>query len=171
MIHLKPSRPEIAVVKGAVLFGINPDKIKFRIFPYTLGFNCDDDWNDLTHGGIGKKIYNEQTQRFTCLNSFHTFIKKGETISTNHTITHNLITLNSRYIHLKFFKSLKSNPILWTEEGVELIGSDILDLQQEYPVNEWDFTITLKFGGTYVEAKCFHNKSKLEKNLLLYFNI
>ena len=170
LIDLKPSRPEIAVVKGAVLFGINPDKIKFRIFPYTLGFNCDDDWNDLIHGGIGTKIYNEKTHKFTCLNSFHTFIKKGETISTNHTITHNFITLNSRYIHLKFFKSLKNNPILWTEEGVELIGSDILDLQQDYPLNEWGFKITLKFGGTYVKAKCFHNKSKLEKNLLLYFN-
>ena len=59
---------------------------------------------------------------------------------------------------------------MWTEEGVELIGSDVLDLQKDYPLNESNFTITLKFGGTYVEAKCFHDQSKLEKNIILYFN-
>ena len=168
--HLKPSRPEIAVVKGAVLFGINPEKIKFRIFPYTLGFNCDDDWNDAIHGKIGEQQYNNVTKKNVCLNSFHIFIKIGEIISKNHTITHNFISIDSRYINLKFFKSLKSNPILWTEEGVELIGSDIIDLQNDYPINERNFTVTLKFGGTYVEAKCFHNQSKLEKDLPLYFN-
>ena len=170
LIHLKPSRPEIAVVKGAVLFGLNPDKIKFRIFPYTLGFNCDDHWNDLIHGGIGTKIYSNITKKYVCLNSFHTFIKIGENISKNHTITHKFYTLNSRFITLKFFKSLKYNPILWTEKDVELIGTDSLDLQKDYPINERDFIVTLKFGGTYVEAKCFHNKSKLEKIFPLYFN-
>ena len=88
--HLIPSLPEIAFVKRAVLFGLNPDKIKFSIFPYTLGFNCDNDWNDLNHGKIGIKIYNNITNKTVCLNSFHSFIIIGEAIHKKHSITHDV---------------------------------------------------------------------------------
>ena len=170
LLHLRPSRPEIAVVKGAVLFGLNPDKIKIRIFPYTLGFNSDDDWDESIHGGKGIKYLSQVTKRYACKNSFHTIIKLGEAISENHKITHNFYTLNSSFILLKFFKTLKSNPILWTEEGIDLIGEAKLDLKREYSINERDFSLTLKFGGTYVETKCFHNNSGLEMDYILYFN-
>ena len=170
LLHLRPSPPEIAVVKGAVLFGLNPDKIKIRIFPYTLGFNCDDYWDENIHGEKGTKYINEIDHSFLCLNSFHTFIKMGEAIPKNHSITHNFFTLNSRNLILKFFKTQKDNPILWTEDGVELIGSDTIDLQKDYSINERNLSVTLKFGGTYVEAKCLHFESKIETNLVLYFN-
>ena len=170
LINLKPPRPEIAVVKGAVLFGLNPDKIKIRIFPYTLGFNCDDDWDESIHGEKGVKYLSQVTNTYICLNSFHTFIKMGESIPKNHIITHNFYTLNSRMIILKFFKTLKNNPILWTEDGIDLIGSDTIDLQKDYNLNERGLSVTLKFGGTYVEAKCLHFESKIEKDLILHFN-
>ena len=170
LLHIRPSPPEIAVVKGAVLFGLNPDKIKIRIFPYTLGFNCDDFWDENIHGGKGTKYANEIDKSFLCLNSFHTFIKMGEAIPKNHSITHNFFTLNSRNLIIKFFKTQKNNPILWTEDGIELIGSDTIDLQKDYSIYERGLSVTLKFGGTYVEAKCIHYGSKIETNLVLYFN-
>ena len=152
------------------MFGLNPDKIKIRIFPYTLGFNCDDDWDESIHGEKGVKYLSQVTNTYICLNSFHTFIKMGESIPKNHIITHNFYTLNSRMIILKFFKTLKNNPILWTEDGIDLIGSDTIDLQKDYNLNERGLSVTLKFGGTYVEAKCLHFESKIEKDLILHFN-
>ena len=168
--HLKPSQPEIAVVKGAVLFGINPYIINMRKFPYTLGFNCDDIWNEEIHGGIGEKYYDSNYNIYKCKNSFHIIIKKEQEITPNETITLSFVTMNPRIILLKFFISNKENPVLWTEEGVELIGTEHLDLGRDYPENERDFIIKIKFGGTYADAKCLHDKSRRELSFPLYFN-
>ena len=170
LYHLRPNPPEIAVVKGAVLFGLNPDKIKIRIFPYTLGINCDDYWDENIHGEKVTKYINPFDNKYLCLNSFHTFIKMGEAIPKNHSITHNFFMLNSRNLELKFFKTLKNNPILWTEDGIDLIGSDNINFEKDFALNDRAFSVILKFGGTYVEAKCFHYKTKIESNLILYFN-
>ena len=67
--------------------------------------------------------------------------------------------LGPRYVSLKFYKTLKTNPMLCTEEGVDIIGDDNLDLGREYPLNEREIIIKMKFGGTYCEAKCIHIKS------------
>ena len=168
--HLKPSQPENAVVKGAVLFGLNPYIINIRKAKYTIGFNCDDVWNEAIHGGIGEKYCDNNYNIFKCRNSFHTFIKKGQDISPNDIIIQSFITMNPQIILLKFFKSNKENPVLWTEKDVELIGTEQLDLGKDYPEDERDFIIKLKFGGTYAHASCYHEKSKKELSFPLYFN-
>ena len=170
LVHLKPSNPEKAVLKGAVLFGINPNIINLRISPYTIGFNCDEDWNEQIHGGIGEKYYDALNAVFKCKNSFHILIKKGEKISQNNIITKSFITMNSRIIILKFFKTLNPNPVLFTEKGVELIGNEKLDLGRDYNYEERSFYINLKFGGTFYDASCIHIKSGKVLKFPLYFN-
>ena len=64
---------------------------------------------------------------------------------------------------------MKNKPTLTTEENVDFIGEDKLDLGKDYPIGE-SITVKLKFGGTFVEAKCIHEKSGTEtKTLPLYF--
>ena len=170
LVHLNPSRPIIAVVKGAVLFGLNPEIINIRKAPYTIGFNSDHIWDDNIHGGIGQKYYDYIFNIFKCQNCFDKFIEIGQDLYLGQTITRDFIAMNPRYIILKFFKTKKANPILYTEDNVELLGQDYLDLGRDYPINERDFKVIMEFGGTYVEAKCIHNKSQIEKNIKLYFN-
>ena len=78
--------------------------------------------------------------------------------------------MNSRIILLKFFKSDKVNPVLWTEEGVELIGNEKLDLGKDFPEGERSFILRLKFGGTYAVASCAHCNSGREFSFPLCFN-
>ena len=170
MEHLKPSRPSIAVVKGAVLFGLNPKIVKIRKAPYTIGFNCDKIWDESVHGGIGIKYYDNDYKNYKCLNSFDKFIEIGQDIKEGLTITRNFITKNPRYIYLKFFKTKEKNPILYTDPNVELLGEDKIDLEYDYPLNERGFIVQMEFGGTYVKAKCIHIKSHTEKKFELYFN-
>ena len=167
---MKPSNPERAVVKGAVLFGIDPFIIDIRKAMYTIGFNCDDNWDEKIHGGKGIKYYDPNYNICKCKDSFHVFIRKGQDLSQNDCIEQSFITMNSRIIILKFFKSNKVNPVLWTDEGVELIGNEQLDLGKDYPENERCFTLKLKFGGTFADASCFHEKSRREFSFPLYFN-
>lgn len=169
IVHLKPYQPEYAVVKGAVLFGIDPYTINIRKAKYTIGFNCDDIWDDNIHGGIGEKYYDNRYNIYKCKNSFHTFIKKGQDIPQNFIVEQSFITMNSRIILLKFFKSNKENPVLYTDSDVELISIEQLDLGRDYPEDERDFIIKIKFGGTYADASCFHIKSQKELRFPLYF--
>ena len=169
--HLKPSCPERAVVKGAVLFGINPYLINLRKAPYTIGFNCDDNWDESIHGGKGEKYFDEKFNIYKCRNSFHVLVRKGEDLSSkDNLIEQSFMTMNSRIIRLKFFKSINENPVLWTENGVELIGDEQLDLRKDYPPNERAFKLRLKFGGTYAIASCIHEESGKEYSFPLYFN-
>ena len=170
LAHLKPSFPERAVVSGAVLFGIDPTTINIRKALYTIGFNCDDNWDEKIHGGIGEKYYDPFFKIYKCRNSFHTLIRKGEDLSQNKYIEESFITMNPRTIVLKFFKSDKVNPVLYTEEGVELIGNEQLDLKKDYPENERCFILKLNFGGTYAVAYCHHQNSGREFGFPLYFN-
>ena len=168
--HLKPSCPERAVVMGSVLFGINPYFIDVRKAMYTIGFNCDDIWDESIHGGTGVKYYDQTYKVHKCKNSFHAFIRVGDDLTQNQYVEQSFISLNSRNIILKFFKSLKRNPILYTEEGVQSIGNVQLDLGKDFPQNERYFTLRLNFGGTFLVASCIHPISGREIKFPLYFN-
>jgi len=170
LAHLKPSCPEKAVVIGAVLFGINPYFIDIRKAMFTIGFNCDDIWDDKIHGGIGEKYYDPIYKIYKCKNSFHAFIRIGDDLSQKQYIEQSFITMNSRNINLKFFKSLKRNPVLYDEDGVQLIGEVQLDLGKNFPENEKNFILRLNMGGTFLVASCFHPKSLREIKFPLYFN-
>lgn len=170
LAHLTPSRPEIAVVKGAVLFGLNSDIINVRKAKYTIGFKTTEIWDEEKHGNLGQKYYDYEENVYRCSNIFDSFIRRGQDISINDIITHNFIMLGPRFISLQFFKTLNPNPILCTEEGVDLIGSDSMDLGRNYAKDEREIIVKMKFGGTFCEATCIHTKSGIEKSLPLYFN-
>jgi len=170
LTHLKPSFPERAVVSGSVLFGIDPTTINIRKALYTIGFNCDDNWDEKLHGGIGEKYYDPVYKIYKCKNSFHALIRKGEDLTQNKYIEESFITMNSRNIILKFFKSNKVNPVLYTEEGVELIGNEQLDLKKDYPENERCFILRLNFGGTFAVCYCHHDNSGRDFSFPLYFS-
>ena len=171
LVHLKPSCPEKAVIQGAVIFGINPYVIGSRKAIYTIGFNCDDIWDEKIHGAYPEnKYFDPNFNIYKCKNSFHTFIRKGDDLLQSSYIEQSFITMNSRVVLLKFFISKKENPVLTTEDGVELIGNEQLDLGREFPQGERNFILKLKFGGTYAVASCFHEKSLREFSFPLYFN-
>ena len=71
------------MVKGAVLFGLNPNIIKMGKAKHIIGSNYDDIWNDAIHGGISEGYYEINYNFSKCRNSFHIFIKKGQNISQN----------------------------------------------------------------------------------------
>lgn len=169
IVHLKPSHPEIAVVKGAVLFGINPNIIIERKAKYTIGLSINKSWDETIYGQIGEKYLNDEGE-YMCKNCFDLFIQIGETLSLNHKITHHLKMSAPRYCNLSFYKSYKKKPILCTEEGVEKIGEDVLDLKKDYNSLERNIIVIMKFGGTYVEAECVHEKSGINTKTNLYFD-
>ena len=58
-----------------------------------------------------------------------------------------------RYFPIKFYKTLKPNPIFFDEEDVGEIGQCVLDLGKEYSKEEIEFYITMRIGGTFIDVK------------------
>lgn len=168
--HLKPSYPELAVVKGAVLFGLSPEIINIRKAKYSVGIEASNIWDEKTYGKIGKKKYYEEENNYYCEGCFFQFFEIGQNISIDDTIEQSFSMRNSKSCDLIFYKSLKKKPILCYEEGVEFMGKDILELEKDYSKDEREIKVILKFGGTYVEGKCIHLKSGKETVFNLYFN-
>ena len=58
--YLQPSNPSLAIMEGAVLFGLNPKIINTRISRYTIGSGTRDVWNNEKHSKFGKKVFDEK---------------------------------------------------------------------------------------------------------------
>ena len=58
--YLQPSNPCLAIMEGAVLFGIEPSTINERKAKYTIGMRMSNIWNDEKHSGKGIKYFDDQ---------------------------------------------------------------------------------------------------------------
>ena len=57
--YLQPSHPSLAIIEGAVLFGIEPSTINVRKSKYTIGLGVKMEWNEEKHSEKGNKYFNE----------------------------------------------------------------------------------------------------------------
>ncbi len=169
---LQPSKPCLAIMEGAVLFGINPRIIESRIAKYTLGILSNNIWDDELHSKLGKKYkyFDEEDKVWRCRDCFDKFIEINQILKLDDEITHSFKTSDPRICNLLFYKSLKSNPIFIFELGMENIGKIILDAKKDYPIGERNFKVTMKFGGTFIDVKAKHDKSGNEVNTTITFN-
>ena len=168
--YLQPSNPSLAIMEGAVLFGIEPSKINIRKSKYTIGKKVNVEWNDKIHSGKGKKYFNEEKQKFYCEDCFAKFIeinqslKYGEEISCISSISSHYKFYNQKaVVIMKFYKTKKSNPIFIFEEGINEIGECRLEigeiLKENENYKERKIKTIMKFGGTYINVTAIHLKS------------
>ena len=166
---LQPSKPCLAIMEGAVLFGINPNIINTRIAKYTIGQSFRDTWNEAKHSKMGKKVYDEVDNCWRCEDCFSKFIEVKQKLDLNQEITKSYRTSNPRSCTLRFYQTLNPNPMFTFENGVDKIGYCELDAGRDYPVGQRDIKVTMKFGGTFIDVKAVHEKSGEEVKTTLNF--
>ena len=167
---LQPSKPCLAIMEGAVLFGINPKIIESRIAKYTLGVNFNAFWDDKKHSDFGQKYIDDETRLEMCYNCFDKFIEINQKLELDKTITHIYNSKDPRYCSFNFYKTLKTSPIFTFENGMEKFGQLILDAKKDYPYGEREIKVTMKFGGTFIDVNAIHVKSGNEIKATLTFN-
>ena len=166
---LQPSKPCLAIMEGAVLFGINPKIIESRIAKYTLGIDFNALWDDNLHSKFGEKYINEETGLEMCHNCFDKFIEVNQKLELDKKITHIYKSQGSRYCSIDFYKTLNTSPIFIFENGMEKFGKLILDAKKDYLYAERTIKVTMKFGGTFIDVKAIHIKSGNEIKATLTF--
>ena len=170
--YLQPSYPSLAIMEGAVLFGIEPSAINIRKAKYTIGKSVYMIWDDNKHSGKGKKLFFEDFNEWVCQDCFSKFIEINQDLKYEESISQESYTKKgSNKIKMEFFKATKANPIFTFEEGVIKIGECFLDIGKAYENLEDRKTKTiLKFGGTFIDVTGIHLKSGKSVKTTLNFD-
>ena len=78
--YLQPSNPSLAIMEGAVIFGIEPSIINIKKAKFTIGKRAAIDWNDKIHSGKGKKYYSKYFGKWFCKDCFDKFIEINQNL-------------------------------------------------------------------------------------------
>ena len=172
--YLQPSNPSLAIMEGAVLFGIEPSAIKVRKAKYTIGKRINVEWNDEIHSKKGQKYFNEEKKKWYCKDCFDKFIEINQSLKYEQEISHissiSSISKNKNVAKMKFYKTKKQNPIFIFEDDIIKIGECRLVIDEEYEsYKDRKIRTIMKFGGTFIDITAIHIKSgKSVKTTLIF---
>lgn len=167
------SYPSLAIVKGAVIFGLNPFAIKARISKYTLGVQTREKWDELEHGKRNDlKYFDEKDKCYYCKNRFSPIILKNKKINVDEIVKKNY-SISYSNVNIIFLKTL-FNDVKFTDETEShkrkciKFGETEFNVGESYDENNKDLIIELKLGGTYINAKIIYNE--IEKSIPFDFS-
>lgn len=155
-----PNRPGVAVVNGAVLYGLSPSTIKERLAPTTIGIQMSDKWNESKHAGR-LQVLNSEGVRY-CSECFSGFVKRGDKISQDHMVTQTFWPLykDSDNVKISLYGSLNPEVNFTTDVGVRQLGYTMLDVPDKgAPVASRMVEVTMMFGGTTVAVTAIYKKT------------
>ena len=155
-----PEDAELAVLKGAVLFGHKPDYIVARIARYTYGVDTQSDFNPDIHEPGRCVVVNGKKR---CTNLFSIYIKTGSVVELGAKITRIIQTTEpcQSIIAFPIFQSTIECPQYTDAGGCTELGS--LELQIQNPSEEiLKFRVNMIFGNTELKVTAFDKKSGVE---------
>ena len=167
--YLQPSNPSLAVLEGAVLFGIQPSTINIRKAKYTIGKDYAAKWNDGLHSKKGEKYYLKDLNDWFCKDCFDKFIEVDQSLRYGEEFFHNSF-MEGYCAIINFYKTKKKNPVFVFEDGITHIGKCKIQIDKEYAtLKDRKIKVTMKFGGTYIDVTAIHLKSgKSAKTKLIF---
>ena len=169
---LQPSNPSLAIMEGAVMFGIEPSIINIRKAKYTIGEKKRKPWDDKIHSDKGEKYFNEDFKKWFCKHCFDKYIEVNQNIKHGAKISHKgYFNLDQKSATLSFYKTKKQNPIFAFDEGLVKIGECRLYLDTAYKdLSDRVIETTMKFGGTFIDVTAIHTKSGKSVKTTLTFD-
>lgn len=150
-----PEQAEIAVVKGAVMYGHNTSSISSRILPCTYGISTAVPFEENKHPE-SKKVYRDG--QYKCEDFFKVFIPAGTTViprQTRKQHTFSAPMLGASHVSVEIYTSSSENPMYVSDPTSKRIGELQLTLEQRLVDQKQLIDVTMWFGDTtlHVEAK------------------
>ena len=152
-----PEDAELAVLKGAVLFGYKPDYIVARIARYTYGVETRDDFNPDIHEP-GRCVVKNGKKK--CEHIFTLYIKTGSVVELRAKVTNKLHTTQPFQSSVVFpiFQSSIECPQYTDVEGCTKLGTLTVDIQNPSDENRY-FRVNMIFGNTELKVTAFDEQS------------
>ncbi|XP_063048346.1 heat shock 70 kDa protein 12A isoform X3 [Engraulis encrasicolus] len=149
----------LTILKGAVLFGLDPGVIKVRRSPLTYGVGVLNRWVDGKHPS-DKLLVKEGTR--WCTDVFDTFIAADQSVALGETVKRSYTPAkpSQQVIVIHIYCSEKEGPGFITDAGVRKCGSLRLDLSGTEPpppppgggITRREIQTLMQFGDTEIRA-------------------
>ena len=149
---LVPRRPQVSVIRGACMFGLNPRSINSRISKKTYGINTLTTYDTVKHSEEKKVII--EGEEF-CEDVFDAFVKMGESVGVDEVHTKVYCPVRSRQTVMRiiFYCTEKDHMTYVDEEGVQQLGELSIDIGRPFQsVEDKTVKVTLLFGQTHIYA-------------------
>uniref|UniRef100_A0A3Q0SY20 Heat shock 70 kDa protein 12A n=1 Tax=Amphilophus citrinellus TaxID=61819 RepID=A0A3Q0SY20_AMPCI len=165
---LCPVRPQEAILKGAVQFGINPAVMASRKSAFTYGFAVAERFNASKHRG-GKQLIN--ADGVWCVDIFLQLVKIDEDVAWNETRKYilNPAKTDQTEMTLAFYRTECENPMYVSEKGVKVIGVTVVSMPDTRSGRNRLVELEIKFGSTEMTASGTDINSGLKKSIKLDF--
>lgn len=161
---LVPRRPQVSVVRGACLFGLDPHSITSRIAKKTYGINTLTTFDPEKH---------PDTKRVTiegedfCEDVFDAFVRAGDSVGNEevHTKTYCPVRSRQTVMRIIFYCTDSRDVDFVDEDGVEQLGELTIDIGRPFQsVEDKTVKVTLRFGSTFIHACATNRDGTEEKN-------
>jgi len=145
---IRPEEAELAVVRGAVLFGWKPDKLTSRKSRRTYGIAI---WRNFREGIDPENLalFDSEGVR-KCDNIFDCLIKINQTVEAGETISRVYFPLNAntKSSIIDLFATVKENVAYVTDPDVFKVGSVVLDMSDISGGKNREVKVNLHLGQT-----------------------
>uniref|UniRef100_A0A3Q0SKD0 Heat shock protein family A (Hsp70) member 12A.2 n=1 Tax=Amphilophus citrinellus TaxID=61819 RepID=A0A3Q0SKD0_AMPCI len=150
---LRPSHPQEAIMKGAVMFGRNPAVVASRISTYTYGVSLFQRFDESNHRA-DKKFTN--TEGEWCNDIFCVLVKEDEEVAWDQTKEYIFTPIESDLTQFTFAfyrTQRKIKKLIYVDEwGIEKIGSIVLESPDTTHGTDRQLQLEIKFGATEMTA-------------------
>jgi hypothetical protein len=145
-----PPEPDLAVVKGAVLYGHAPLTISSRVCKYTYGVAVYVDFNDEIHPPEKKvEIDEDNRKEVLCKDVFSKFVEAGESVSVNKSFDKIYdVTKPHSPMSLQIFATPEKNPLFTTDKHCQMLGTITISPPHEGWKKGAKIKVSMEFGGT-----------------------
>ena len=132
--------PEVSIMRGAAIYGIEPNQIISRISPYTIGTNK---YSKRKNDTECRNQYTDECEYFDL------FIKKGEDIKNNKAIFHYYTPLSEEQNNISFplYFSLFKDPLYIDNKVFKVSEFSMPINEKNIPREERVFELKMEFGS------------------------
>jgi len=149
---LVPVRPQVSVIRGACMFGLNPRSITSRISKMTYGINTLTTYDGERHPDEKKVII--EGEEF-CEDVFDAFVKKGEAVGIDevHVKTYCPVRARQTVMRIIFYCTQGGENHFVDDSDVKQLGELSIDIGRPFQsVEDKTVKVTLLFGATHIYA-------------------
>ncbi|XP_060600679.1 heat shock 70 kDa protein 12A-like [Ruditapes philippinarum] len=152
-----PEEAGLAVLKGAVRFGHDPDIMSARVMQYTYGIRILVPYDEFLHPSRKLKVVNGEKK---AKDVFDKFVTVGSEIPVGYKVTKRKTPNDMNRTFIPVFRASSDVPYFTTDQGCMEIGFLVINHPEGKSLQDKVFDVTFTFGDTelFVEAKMLHSE-------------
>ncbi|KAI1883797.1 hypothetical protein AGOR_G00235290 [Albula goreensis] len=150
---LCPFDSQLAIAKGAILFGVSPQIIRSRVSALTYGIAVAERFDPAVHDESKRRV-NKTGDYIYCTDLFAILVKKGQSVEYNETTEYlySAIDDDQESMNFRFFCTERLSAMYVDETGLDMIGSFTVPMPNTDLGREREVKLNLKFGSTEIQA-------------------